>query len=139
MPTFETERSRPLTQESHSQIRKIEERMDVLSSHLEELTKLINLKTEKVAIKQKTLEERQEEMIQDFQKRLIAVITKSAELPKLEVRIQELIERQNHAMRNFESRMNHFRKITENHESQLFRVLTEVEELRREIARLKRL
>ena len=124
--------------EHHSANRKFEERLEIFSSRLEELTKLINLKTERLGVRQRMTEERQDEISQDFQKRLTAVITKSAEMPKMQLKIEELLDRQNQVIRNFENRMNHFRKVIENQEVQMFRALTELEEARREIARLKR-
>ena len=125
--------------EHHSINRKFEERLEIISSRLEELTKLINLKTERLSVRQRMFEERQDEVASDFQKRLTSMVARYSEMPKIELKIQELLERQNQVIRTFESRMNHFRKVIDNQESQLFRALTELEEARREIARLKRL
>lgn len=142
MTTLERDLSRPQLNspmpDHHSANRKLEERLEIFSSRLEELTKLINLKTERLSVRQRMNEERQDEMAIDFQKRLTTLVTKSAEMPKMELKIQELIERQNQVIRNFENRMNHFRKVIENQEIQMYRALTELEEARREIARLKR-
>jgi hypothetical protein len=107
MSSFEPSLTRPLTPESHSQNRKFEEKLEILSTRLEELGKLINMKTERLTLKQRAAEERQD-------------------------------ERANQLTRNFETRVNHLRKLVENQENQIYRALTELEELRREIARLKR-
>lgn len=139
MATFEKELPRNNLSESLSHNRKIEERLDVIGGRIEELTKLINLKTERLAVKQRMIEERQEEMFQDFQRRLMAVLSKSSDMPKVELKIQELLERQNQMIRTFENRMNHFRKVSEDQQIQLFKAANELEEYRRELSRLKRI
>jgi hypothetical protein len=138
MASFEKELNRSPGPEGLSNYRKVEERLDILGSRIEELMKLITLKTERLSVKQRMIDERQDEMAQDFQKRLMAILTKSADLPKIELKIQELLERQNQVVRNFDNRMNHFRKVVETQEVQLFKALAELDESRREIARLKR-
>jgi len=93
--------------------KKLEERISILASNLEELTKLINMKTERLAVKMRMVEERQEEFIQDVQKRLLALNVRGAETAKLDLKIQELLERQNQMVRNFENRINQMKRALE--------------------------
>ncbi len=138
MASFDKEVPRTPSVEGFSQNRKIDERLDILSARIEELTKLLNMKTERLGVKQRMIEERHEEMTQDFQKRLMAVLSRSVDMPRMELKIQELLEHQNQMVRNFENRLNHLKRVTENQELQLFKATAELDEARREIMKLKR-
>lgn len=124
---------------SGSALKRNEERLDVLNQKFEDLAKLMTMKTERLMVKVRMMEERQNEFIMDTQKKLTGMVTRSAELPKLEMRMQEVLEKHNQVIRTFENKINHIKRIVDQQEISLFKAIAELEESRREIARLKRI
>ncbi|MGE3972953.1 MAG: hypothetical protein AB7F59_00350 [Bdellovibrionales bacterium] len=120
-------------------LRRAEERMDILTQKLEELAKLMTMKTERLMVKVRLMEERQNEFIMDTQKKLTGMVTRSAELPRVEMRMHEVIEKHNQVVRAFENKINQIKRLVDQQEVQLFKAMGELEESRKEIARLKRL
>jgi len=119
--------------------KKIEEKFEALANRIEELTKLINMKTERIAVKQKMMEERQEDTAQDTQKKFISLMARHGDLPKVEFKIQEMIERHNQVVRMFENRLTQMKRVIDEQNMQLLKTAAEFDEARREISRLKRL
>jgi hypothetical protein len=133
------ESSAPRKEGAGGALKRNEERIDVLNQKFEDLAKLMTMKTERLMVKVRMMEERQNEFIMDTQKKLTGMVTRSAELPKLEMRMQEVLERHNQVIRTFENKINHIKRVVDQQEVTLFKAMAELEESRREIARLKRI
>jgi len=122
-----------------SGLKRLEARVDVLGQKFEDLAKLMTMKTERLMVKVRLMEERQTEFIMDTQKKITGMVTRSADVPKMEMRVQELLEKHNQVIRTFENKISQIKRLVDQQEISLFKALAELEDSRREIARLKRL
>ncbi len=139
-PKIQQQAARAQTPEAKGRqdARKVEDRFQGLSEQINELSRLMSLKTERMSIKIKLIEERHQTFVEDFQQRMTAVNVKMSDKPRMDMKIEELIERQNQAVRTFENRMTQLKRVVENQEAELYKVMNELQEARKEIARLKR-
>lgn len=137
--TYGLQDSQPKKEMGGGGLKRLEDRLDVLNQKFEDLAKLMTMKTERLMVKVRMMEERQGEFIMDTQKKLTTMVTRSAEGPKMEMRVQELLEKHNQVVRAFENKINQIKRLVDQQEVTLFKAMGELEESRREIARLKRL
>ncbi|HEX4925599.1 MAG TPA: hypothetical protein VFV50_16005 [Bdellovibrionales bacterium] len=118
--------------------RKIEERFQMVADQLNEISRIMALRTERLAVKIKLLEERQANFIEDFQKRLTSLTTKALSGARVDVKVAELIEKHNQVVRTFENRLSQLKRVVENQEIELYKAANELQEARKELAKLKR-
>ncbi|MEQ1878098.1 MAG: hypothetical protein ABL958_15755 [Bdellovibrionia bacterium] len=118
--------------------KKLEERVQGLSDQMNELSRLLALKTEKMSIKIRLLEERQQGFIEDFQKKLTSFNVRMSDKPRVDIMVQEIIEKHNQIVRTFENRLGQLKRVVENQEAELYKIMNELQEARRELSRLKR-
>jgi hypothetical protein len=128
------EGSRPSPQQ-----KKLEERIERLSEQVNELSRLSNVRLEKLTIKLRMMDEKFEAFSSDLQKKIGVINMRSSERPRMDLKIEELIEKHNQVVRTFESRLNQLKKVVEGQEIELYKAANELQEARKELARLKRL
>jgi hypothetical protein len=138
MDFIEAERPRSAKVEQAIDDRKQNARFEKISEQINELSKLMNLKTERTAIKVKLLEERHQAFMEEVQQRLTNIAVKASDKPRIDFKIEEMLEKHNQVIRTFENRLNQLKRIVENQEVELYKATAELQEARKEIAKLKR-
>jgi chromosome segregation ATPase len=121
-----------------SDTRKTEDRVNAMGEQINELSRLLALKAERMSIKIKLIEERQQSYIEEFQKKLTTLNVKLSDKPRVDIMVQEIVEKHNQVIRTFENRLGQLKRVVENQEAELYKVMNELQEARRELARLKR-
>lgn len=124
---------------SRDPVKKLEEKLDSLSVRIEELSKLIHMKTEKISLKLRMLEERMDSIHEDFQKKHLALNNRTAELPRLDIKIQELFELHNQSIRMLENRLQQLKKVSDTHEASMVKLSSDLEETKRDLFKIRRI
>lgn len=132
----ESEQPQPATPRTDA--RKADQKVNALGEQINELSRILALKTERMSIKIKLLEERQQAFVEEFQQKMTSMNVKLSDRPRVDIMVQEIIERHNQVVRTFENRLGQLKRVVENQEVELLKAMNELSEARKELARLKR-
>ena len=121
------------------EFKQLRDRLLQLEDRLTEFMKTMNLKSERMPVKIKSLESRWEGFLEDFQKKYSILMGKVSERTQMTAKIQELIDSHMHLMQTMESKVNQMQKMIDEQQMRIFRASADLEEARKEIVRLKHL
>lgn len=134
-PTSTLRFDRPV---DRTELKKIEERFDVVNDRVTEMIKTATLKGEKVSQRVAQAEGRIEALAQEIRSKYAQLSGRVTERNLMETEVQSMLDRHNQVVRNFENRMAQMQRLVENQQMLLMNSQAALEETRRELARLKR-
>ena len=121
-----------------AELKKIEERFEVVNDRVTEMIKTSTLKGEKVSQRVAQAEGRIETLAQEIRSKYAQLSGRVTERNLMETEVQSMLDRHNQVVRNFENRMTQMQRLIENQQMLLMNSQAALEEARRELARLKR-
>jgi DNA polymerase II small subunit/DNA polymerase delta subunit B len=122
-----------------AEIKKIEERFDVVNDRVTETIKTATLKSEKITQRVAQVEGRVEALAQEIRSKYAQLSGRVTERNLMETEVQSMLDRHNTVVRNFENRMTQMQRLIENQQMLLMNSQAALEEARRELTRLKRI
>lgn len=119
--------------------KEFESRLELTTSRLNEFANASKLKFERVTGITQRLDEMVKGSLLDMNNKQSQLISKVNERKVGDAKIQELVDRHNQLVQNFELRLSQMQKLISEQEMQLMSSRAELKEAQREIARMKRL
>lgn len=120
-------------------ILQMEKRTDAMGSKMEELARTVNVRLERFWQTVSRIEETQTVHHQETAGKFSQVVAKVNERKMVDGKVQELVDRHNTIIRNFENRLTSLQRLVTEQELALHNSTAALEDARNEIARLKRL
>lgn len=117
----------------------IDKRTEALTSKVDELARTTHARLERFGQTLARFEEQQGRITHESGMKLAQVVAKVNEQKLTDQKVQELVDRHNHIIRNFENRLLSLQRLVSEQEMALHNAQTNLEEARNEIMRLKRL
>lgn len=121
-----------------AELKRVEERFEVINDRVTELVKTNTLKGEKASQRVAQAEGRIEALAQEIRSKYAQLSGRVTERNLMETEVQSMLDRHNQVVRNFENRMTQMQRLIENQQMLLMNSQAAIEEARRELARLKR-
>ena len=137
-PTAELKLMQAQADHLKASVAHFESQMDQLSSQLKAVTRDSELRLSRVSEQMVRLEEGLNRLTRETADRFAQVSARLNERKVTESKTQELIERQNVLVRNFENRLAAVQKLTADQEQALITAHAALEDARAEIARFRR-
>lgn len=125
--------------EMKNQMRAMQENMNKMVQYMNENLKTLNTKSDLLNKNVSKLEQQDQMIVQEASQKILQMHSRLAERKSLDVKIQEMVDRQNTILRSYEARMNQMQKILSDKDAQLIQMQAALQETKVEIARLKRL
>ncbi|MBX9768500.1 MAG: hypothetical protein K2X47_14595 [Bdellovibrionales bacterium] len=122
-----------------AELKKLEDRFEVINDRVTELVKTNTLKGEKASQRVAQVEGRIEALAQEIRSKYAQLSGRVTERNLMETEVQSMLDRHNQVVRNFENRMTQMQRLIENQQMLLMNSQAALEESRRELARLKRI
>lgn len=119
-------------------ISQMEKRTETIAFKMEELARNVHTRLERFSQAILRFEDAQGKSNAETSQRLATVFAKVNERKISDTKIQELVDRHNTIVRNFENRMLNMQRLVSEQEMSLHNAQAALEEARNEIARLKR-
>ena len=116
----------------------IEKRVEKMQTAIDESLKLTHSRMERLTQSFNRLESSHNQIQQDVQSRFSQLAGKVNERRLTETKMQDMLDRHNELVRNFENRLLHSQRVSTEQEHQLLNTHAALEEARQEINRLKR-
>lgn len=116
-----------------------EARIEMTNSRLTEFVGAAKVRFERLAGMHQRLEELVKANLQDLTNKQAQVISRINERKVGDAKIQELVDRHNQLVQNFELRMSQLQKVVAEQEMQLITSRSELKDATQEIMRLKRI
>jgi hypothetical protein len=116
-----------------------ESRLETTNTRLSDFINSTKAKYDRLAGMTQRLEEMAKASIQDLSMKQSQLISKVNERKLSDTKVQELVDRHNQLVQNFEQRLNQMSKVIAEQELQLMASRAEIKEAQREFVRLKRL
>lgn len=120
------------------QMQASEKRSDVLISQVQELARSTTGRFERVSQAMTRLEGSAAQQLQELNSKFAALASKLNERKVQDAKIQEMVDRHNHIVRNFENRLTHLQRVISEQEMQILNASAALEEARQEILRMRR-
>jgi chromosome segregation ATPase len=121
------------------QIKLMQEKLASVVGQVNEFIKSSQAKTDRQQAHLKSIDTQHQAHTQDLQAKLTHVHHRLNERKNMEQKIQELIDRHNAVLRSYEVRMTHMQRLISEKESQYLQSQAQLNELKMEISRLKRI
>lgn len=121
-----------------SAIMAMEKRTESLGFKMEELARTVHARLERFSAAIVRVEDTQNKAHQEIAGRFATVAAKVNERKITDTKVQELVDRHNSIIRNFENRMHSLQRLVSEQEMALHNAQATLDEARNEIARLKR-
>jgi DNA polymerase II small subunit/DNA polymerase delta subunit B len=122
-----------------TELKKMEDRCEVINDRVSETIKTSSLKSEKVGQRVAQVESRVEALAQEIRSKYAQLSGRVTERNLMETEVQSMLDRHNQVVRNFENRMVQMQRLVENQQMLLMNSQAALEEARRELSRLKRI
>ncbi len=119
-------------------VKETEAKMDMLTSRVSELVGGIKMKFEKANGGQSRFEDYVRQALHDLAEKYSQMAGKISEKKMSDSKIQEMIDRHNQMVHNFDVRLNQLQKVISEQELQLMTSRAELKEAQRELARNRR-
>lgn len=119
-------------------ILQMEKRTETIGFKMEELARTIHARLERFSQSIVRVEESQSKTAQETNAKFATVAQKVNERKISDMKVQELVDRHNSIVRNFENRMLSMQRLVSEQEMSLHNAQAALEEARNEISRLKR-
>jgi hypothetical protein len=116
-------------------LQQAEKRSDSYVARLEELTRMVHGRMERFSQAFKHLEESQQQHNQEVTARFAQMAAKVSERKVMDNKIQELVDRHNMIIRNFEARMGSLQRVVSEQELSLHNAQAAIEEARAELSK----
>jgi chromosome segregation ATPase len=120
------------------QLQSSEKRSEVLIAQLQELSRSTTSRFERVSQALTRLESSAAQQFQEINSKYAGLASKVNERKVQDAKIQEMLDRHNLIVRNFENRLTHLQRVISEQEMHLLNASAALEDARQEIARLKR-
>lgn len=138
MSSEEMHLEQKMSERNRRRLEKIESTVERMASKFEEVSKLHHLKFERLAQGLGRLDEILHRSNQESAEKLAHLSGKVNERKLFETKIQDMIDRHNQIVQNFEQRITQLQRILSEQELQLANYSAALEEARHTIARMKR-
>lgn len=125
-------------QELRNQIKTLEARSAEAQTQVGEYTKLNTLRLDRAAQAMARIEQHLFKSVQDLNEKYAGVAGRLNERKVSETKIEELIDRHNQLVQNFDTRLKQMQKQQADREMQFLKAVAALEEARAEIARMKK-
>ncbi len=120
------------------QVQASEKRGEMMHTQMQELLRSSTSRFERVSHAINRLESSTAAQIQELNAKYAGIASKLNERRVQDAKIQEMVDRHNHIVRNFENRLVHLQRVLSEQEMQLLNASAALEDARHEISRLKR-
>jgi len=119
-------------------IRELESQTHQLTQRVDKLTLALEQKTVQLNHAFKNLEANSKAALQEISKNQCSLAQKLTERRVADAKMQELVDRHNHLVHNFEMRMNNLQKVTSEQEMKILTYQSTIDEILREIRGVRR-
>ncbi len=120
------------------QLQASEKRSEMMHAQMQELLRATTSRFERVSHAINRVESSTTSQIQELNTKYAGLASKMNERRVQDAKVQEMIDRHNHIVRNFENRLVHLQRVLSEQEMQLLNASAALEDARHEISRLKR-
>lgn len=121
------------------QVQGADKRSELLSAQIQELSKAVGTRFERVSQALTRLEGATAQQMQEINQKYSSVVSRVNERKVQDAQVHEMIDRHNSIVRAFENRLTHMQRIIAEQEMKLHNSHAALEDARQEIQRLKRL
>jgi hypothetical protein len=118
-------------------MREVEAQVEVLNQKMERWAQIVEGKIQQLQVGQKNIVEHIKQVAENFSAQQAALHSKINERRGADVKAQELIDRHNQVVHNFENRINGLQKITSEQEMKLMTYQATYDEILREIRNIR--
>lgn len=133
MPTAPAVQEFEMAEQYRRKIRDLENQVAVLSQRLEKVTAMYEQRVTQIAQAQKAFEQQTRERFEEMSTSHASAVSKLTERRVADVKIQEMIDRHNQLVLNFETRMNQIHKVASEQEMKIMTYQATIDEILREI------
>ncbi len=137
-PTVEIKNLQETVMKLKGSLSQMERRTETIGFKMEELARTVHARLERFSQSLARVEDSQNKTQSENAQRFATVIAKVNERKVGDMKVQELMDRHNAIIRNFENRMLSLQRLTSEQEMTLHNAQAALDEARSEIARLKR-
>jgi hypothetical protein len=123
---------------SNKKIRDIENQVEVVQQKVDRLVQLQEAKFQHLMTMQRNMESQIRQVAETFSKQNAQIISKITEKKGAEVKIQDLIERHQQLVNNFETKLSQVQKVANEQEMKIMSYQATYDEVLREIRSLRR-
>lgn len=127
-----------MTEQYRRKIRDLENQVAVLTQKVEKLSSILDQRFTQLSQSQKAFETQIKERFEEMGASQAAALSKMNERRVADVKIQEMIDRHNQMVLNFETRMNHIHKVASEQEMKIMTYQATIDEILREIRNARR-
>lgn len=125
--------------DNQSQITQVKEALQRVVQQMNEYTKNNQAKVERMTAALQKLEMNDIALATETSEKISQLHARVGERKSMDVKLQELVDRQNNVLRTFEVRLNHMQILLNEKDAQLVSAQAALNEAKMEIARLKRM
>lgn len=121
-----------------TQLNRLQDQMTRMGTHLTEQSKSQQVKFDRLGQSLNRIDQNHSEMIREINERLATVNSKLAEKKTFDFKAQEVIEQQSQMLKSYEARILKLQKVLSEKEAQISTMSGFLNEVKMELARLKR-
>lgn len=138
MPTAPAVHEFEMSEQYRRKIRDLENQVAVLSQKVEKLSSVLDQRFTTLSQTEKAFEQQVKERFEEMSASQAAAVSKLTERRVADVKIQEMIDRHNQLVLNFETRMNQIHKVASEQEMKVMTYQATIDEILREIRNSRR-